>query len=614
MTPIHVLYVDDSPDLLDLTKVYLERDGDFRITTLTSAVAALECLKMHAFDAIISDYEMPGMDGIAFLKIIRAEHGNIPFILFTGRGREEMVVEALNGGADSYIQKGGNPKAQFLELRQKIKINVERRQAQKALFDSEKKYRQLFEHAQEAVYIIQDEMFPYYNPKFIEIIDHCGFSQEEFLSQPFFTFIHPDDQKMVHERFRRRIDHDEKFPIYSFRFVSRSGEIFWWEVDAIKTEWNGRPATLNFSRDVTEQYRLKEKITEDEVRYKEMVESLPKTVLEMNEHLVLTFINNAGTKAFGYRSGDLNDTITALDLVIPEEREKIRDPYARLRNGELLPGHETIALKKDGTTFPVMVYLSPIKKKKTVTGFRAVCVDISEYKKAKNDLSEANKKLTLLCRIAVHDLKNKLTALTGYLELAHLESTDSKVVEYVQKSQTAADLIREQIEFIKTYYTIGLHTPEWQNLEEVISQSYQPFSGERIHVDICIRDLEIFADLLLREVFCNLFDNSLRHGKHVNAITISCAEKEDGLVMVYEDNGVGIPLCDKPDLFACGFGRHTGLGLFLIREILSITGITITETGEPGKGARFEICIPHGKYRFITEYREKPALKESSGP
>ncbi|MDD5187858.1 MAG: ATP-binding protein, partial [Methanoregula sp.] len=119
-----------------------------------------------------------------------------------------------------------------------------------------------------------------------------------------------------------------------------------------------------------------------------------------------------------------------------------------------------------------------------------------------------------------------------------------------------------------------------------------------VEVDIRISGLEVFADAPFEKVFFNLMENSVRHGEHVTRIALSLRETETGFVIVYEDNGIGIPEEDKKKLFRKGFGKHTGLGLFLSREILSITGITITENGVTGEGARFEITVPKGVYRF----------------
>lgn len=126
---IQVLYVDDEPGLLYIGKQFLEQSGDFAVTTALSAQDAVRILQDGNFDAIISDYQMPVMDGIQFLVEVRTHFGLIPFILFTGRGREEVVIQAINNGANFYLQKGGDPKSQFAELRHKILAAVEHRRA-----------------------------------------------------------------------------------------------------------------------------------------------------------------------------------------------------------------------------------------------------------------------------------------------------------------------------------------------------------------------------------------------------------------------------------------------------------------------------------------------------
>ncbi len=610
MMPITVLYVDDDPALLDIAKIFLERTGAFKVATASSAVIALEDLENRSFDIVISDYEMPVMNGIQFLKIFRKKYENVPFILFTGKGREEIVVEALDNGADSYIQKGGDPKAQFHELQHKIKINVEMRKAQKALLDSEKKYRQLFENAQEAVFIIQDEKIAFFNPVFSRMLEHSCISCENFLSAHLMAFIHPEDQGMVRERLQQTTN-GETVPVYTFRLMNESGLISWWEVNAIITEWNDRPATLNFARDVSSQYHLSKKIAESESRYREMVEFLPITVIETNEQLILTFINRAGTNTFGYQCSEIQGHLTPRDLVVLEEQEKIIQIYNRARNMEVTLAHETIARKKDGTTFTMKIYVSAIKEGSKITGFRSVCINISDIKKVAEELYRANKKLKLMADIAHHDINNKLTALQGYLELAQTHPPGQNAARYLENSQNIAGLIQAQIEFSQTYNDIGLEPPKWQDLPEIITISEKRLIHETISVRCSIRDLKIYADPFLKSVFQNLVDYSLRYGEHVSTISVSCEKRGNRLVVVYEDNGNGITSSDKPLLFTSGFGKNTGTGLFMVREILSVTGIAITETGESGKGARFEIHIPQGKYRFVTGSPEETAVSQS---
>ena len=138
---ISILYVDDEPALLDVGKEFLERSGAILVDTVPSAAEAQQRLMATCYDAIVSDYQMPDMDGIEFLKYVRKEFPNLPFILFTGRGREEVVIEALNNGADFYLQKGGQAVPQFAELEHKIKQAVEQQRNKQRIAESEERYR-----------------------------------------------------------------------------------------------------------------------------------------------------------------------------------------------------------------------------------------------------------------------------------------------------------------------------------------------------------------------------------------------------------------------------------------------------------------------------------------
>ncbi|MDD1730022.1 MAG: response regulator, partial [Methanospirillum sp.] len=154
---ISVLYVDDEADLLMIGKIFLERSGQFRVDTVPSANTALSSCRIQSYDAIVSDYQMPGMDGIEFLKTVREQFGDIPFILFTGRGREEVVIEAINNGADFYLQKGGEPKSQFAELSHKIRQAVRRKQAEVLVRESEKRVSDIINFLPDGTFAINRE-------------------------------------------------------------------------------------------------------------------------------------------------------------------------------------------------------------------------------------------------------------------------------------------------------------------------------------------------------------------------------------------------------------------------------------------------------------------------
>ncbi len=171
------------------------------------------------------------------------------------------------------------------------------------------------------------------------------------------------------------------------------------------------------------------------------------------------------------------------------------------------------------------------------------------------------------------------------------------MIDYLLKEEQAANAIRSQILFTRDYQNIGVNSPQWHNVPETVSLALASIDLHSILVDVRIPPVEIYADPLLEKVFYNLIDNSIRHGERVSKMDFSCRESEKGLIIIYRDNGVGISAEDKGKLFQKGFGKNTGLGLFLSREILSITGLTIRENGEPGKGACFEMTVPSGGYR-----------------
>lgn len=151
---ITILLVDDQEELLDITRLFLEKGGDITVDTALSAQEALKMLKLKKYDAIVSDYEMPTMDGIEFLKFIKHEGMEKPFIIFTGRSREEVVIEALNSGADFYLQKGTDPKVQFAELKNMVRQAVMRKRSEEALLQSETNYRTLVESTEDSIYMV----------------------------------------------------------------------------------------------------------------------------------------------------------------------------------------------------------------------------------------------------------------------------------------------------------------------------------------------------------------------------------------------------------------------------------------------------------------------------
>ncbi len=211
----------------------------------------------------------------------------------------------------------------------------------------------------------------------------------------------------------------------------------------------------------------------------------------------------------------------------------------------------------------------------------------------------ANKKLNLLSSITRHDIKNQLMGILGFIELSKEITTDPEMLHFIEREETGAQTIERQIEFTKNYEDIGVHAPQWQNIGMRVKALRSINPDLQIEVSPALEEVEIFADPLLEKVFENLIDNSRRHGERVKHISFSTMQLGRGdISIVYDDDGIGVHEADKERIFERGFGKNTGLGLFLSREILSITSLTMKETGIYGKGVRFEIIVPQGKYRI----------------
>ncbi len=224
--------------------------------------------------------------------------------------------------------------------------------------------------------------------------------------------------------------------------------------------------------------------------------------------------------------------------------------------------------------------------------------DIAERRKVETALYKANQKLNLLGSITRHDILNRVFVLLLEIDLIKEDLRDSRIAEHIEKLKRYAHAIETQIKFTKDYQDVGIQAPQWYDVRDLIKNSVSLFNIPKIEVGIACEGIEVFADPMIEKVFYNLIDNALRHGGAVTIIAFTCHTAGDGLVIVCEDNGAGIDPEFKRQLFTKGVGKHTGFGLFLIREILGITGITIEETGEPGKGARFEITVPAEGFRI----------------
>jgi len=613
---IQALYVDDEQDLLSVSKLFLERTHDMTVDTELSASQALMKLKSREYDVVISDYQMPEMDGIMLLKSIRREcNDKIPFILFTGRGREEVAIEALNYGADYYLQKGGDVKAQFAILRNMILQAAQRKKAENELKQSEERYRNIVEDQMESICRFRpDGTHVFVNSAYCTFV---GKDRSELIGKKFIAEIPTEDKMLLKKHFRSltiknpkaSIEHRIIMPDKTTRWVRCNDRAIFGK-DGQVVEYQ------SVARDITEQKMAEYALTDSERKLQYIIDFLPDAFFAIDLEGNVIAWNKAAEGMTGIPAeriigkGDFEYSVvfygkrhpTLVDLIINPDKKNLH-PYKEIQKtgGTTLVAESEMTLK-DGRKTAIRIKAAPVYNREgRLTGAVETVHDVSSYKHLENELHLVNKKLNLMSMVTRHGILNKQTAMMGYLEMIKNHTTDTEVLHYLRKVQDIATAVGDQIQFTRQYQDLGVKNPCWQNVGERFMYAISHLDMKGCTSFRQVDGLEIYADPLLEQVFVNLVENSLLHGGNVTEIRCSFEETGDTVTLLYEDNGKGIPDNEKDLIFEQGYGKNSGLGLFLIREILSITQITLRENGMYGKGIRFEITVPKGGYRLIAD-------------
>lgn len=371
-------------------------------------------------------------------------------------------------------------------------------------------------------------------------------------------------------------------------------------------------------RDVTEIKETEMALQENEERLKLVIEGASLGIWDRNVLTGEVVRNRRLVEIFGCPEGELEGTVRERERMIhPDDFDKVmaaledhflgRSPHyeidyrLRRRDGRWIWVHDCgEVMARDEAGRPLRMV--------------GITQEITEIRRYQDALKEANRKLNLLSSVTRHDILNQITALSGYAHLLReMVPQDPAAEKYIDRIGELVETINKQLVFTRDYQAMGVKDPEWQRVSEVLRRAKAAASAEiaagEIGFDVSTETLEVFADPMLEKVFSNLFENAARHGGSVSEIRVFFIERAKGGtegdggeggaegVIVVEDDGAGVPAEVKTRIFDQAFGRHTGYGLFLSREILGITRMTIAETGEGGKGARFEISVPRDNYR-----------------
>ncbi|HPD76629.1 MAG TPA: PAS domain S-box protein, partial [Methanoregulaceae archaeon] len=461
-----------------------------------------------------------------------------------------------------------------------------RKLTEEALQESEKRLNLAMEATSDGIFDWDMQKgTSYFSPRYLTML---GYGEDE-LPQSFWTWeglLHPDDRdralSVVSEyRTGKRESH-----AIEFRLRAKDGS---WRWILSKAKLHGRTSDgapirmVGTHTDITDRKHAEEELLRSETKYRHILENMQDAYFQTDTKGIVTMANPSAARLYRYDSPDAMAGVMAVSLY---KDLKLRAEI--LRKLEQAGGVIDItgqARRRDGTTFWASMNIQiRFDENGRVLGTEAIVRDITERRMMEQVVTTANRKLNLLNAITRHDIVNQVAILNGYAKLARMKGADPVVTEFLAKMEAAGAAIEHQVEFTKMYQELGVKAPSWQDLGGLVSGLHHP--GIRF-VTAC-SGTEVFADPMLEKVFSNLLDNSVRHGVRVSEISISCGTEDDTLTILWEDNGMGIPDEDKEKIFERGHGKHTGLGLFLVREILDITGITITETGVAGNGARFE--------------------------
>jgi signal transduction histidine kinase/FixJ family two-component response regulator len=347
------------------------------------------------------------------------------------------------------------------------------------------------------------------------------------------------------------------------------------------------PVLRHYIMRAVEQHRIKEELEKSENRYRCVVEDQSDFIVRFQPDKKLVFANGAYRRHVSLGEDELpfgqNDLfLQNLQHLSPEH------PTSTLETSWILPDGR-VEWQNWGNR-------AIFDEKGHVIEYQSVGRDITEQKTTEFALREALRNLGIMNSITRHDILNQLTGIFGYLEYCLHTSPDPKIRESLSKALQAAETMKAQILFTRDYQEIGNSAPRWQNMDQVFSRAVGTLNLAGIRVECGLEDLWVYADPLIEKVFFNLLENSLRHGERVSIVRVYSRESNEGLTIVYEDDGAGVPPDAKEKIFRREYFQNTGLGLYLSREILAITRMEIRETGTVGEGARFEINVPKGGY------------------
>jgi PAS domain S-box-containing protein len=481
---------------------------------------------------------------------------------------------------------------------------TERKKAEEAIRESEEKFRDIFENASDAmIYLDRSGRILNVNRKAVEVF---GGSKDE-LTGKHFTKIGLFSLREIPKLMTSfaNILAGKKATI-NLALKNRKNQTLFLECTGSVMEADGKAVSIMvIARDVTECKKMEGVLRKSEEKYRTLMEETPVGIFNLDIKGTVTYVNKMFEEMTGYSRREIlgKDWSSLAREILQVSDETLKLVAEQMRNrlmGKSARPMRVPLRRRDGSLRWVEGDSKAIKKFGVPVGLQSTVRDITELVKADRSLKETmrklvtlNEKLGVVGSLTRHDVRNKLSAVTGNIYLAKQKvSDDHEVLQYLQDTESAVRQVERIFDFARTYEKLGVEELTYVNVEKTVKEAVSLFSD--LHgievVDDC-RGLTVLADSLLRQVFYNLIDNSLKHGEKATRIRIYYEERKDQLKLIYEDDGIGIPKAEKEKIFREGYGKGTGYGLYLIRKICEVYGWTIIEAGKHAKGAQFTITI-----------------------
>jgi PAS domain S-box-containing protein len=405
----------------------------------------------------------------------------------------------------------------------------------------------------------------------------------------------------------------DKIQVFETAHTTKDGKTIPVEISSSLVTYRGKQAILSIARDITERKKAEKALREAEENYRKTIVNANVGIIGYSSEGEVKVLNPKMEQMTGFNRSEIPTLQDWFKKLYPnkEERCKLRDKWLKRMSeeGEVKEGHAIITTK-DGKRRNFLFNAVRLESGDSI----AFADDITERKEAEkkldgmmNDLVTINEKLGVVGKLTRHDARNKLSVIANNVYLAKQKlAADHTTLEYLGDIESAVDQMEELFDFARTYEMLGVEELSYMNVKKSVDEANMLFSGlSSVKLVNECQGLTVMADSLLRQLFYNLIDDTLKHGEKVNQIRVYYEEGEDQLKLIYEDDGIGIPNDEKEKIFKEGYGKGTGYGLYLIKKICEAYGWTIQETGKLGKGAQFTMTIPkmykNGKISYVID-------------